>query len=226
MMSTFVEILEERHRIESVTRQTSTPATSAPEKKPATRSGRRGGPSTTREDILTAARTLFGENGFTKTSMRSIAAEAGVDVALVSYHFGNKRGLFTAVMEVPGDPVSHVTAAASGPREDLGRRLITMFLSIWESDDMGGALQAMLRSAVNDEGAATVFGDFASGEMMPAIAATTGLSEATVRAIGSCVFGLALMRYLIRAETFTALTADEVVDQFGPRIQAIVDAED
>lgn len=189
------------------------------------RSGRRSGESTTRTDILTAARHLFGENGFTKTSMRSIAAEAGVDVALVSYHFGSKRGLFTAVMEVPGDPISRVTAAASGPRDDLGRRLITTFTSIWESDEMGVALQAMLRSAVNDDGAATAFGDFASGEMMPALAETAGLSEETVRAIGSCVFGLALMRYLIRAESFTALTVDDLVDQFGPRIQAIVDQE-
>lgn len=193
--------------------------------KPATRSGRRSGDSTTRDDILVAARKLFGENGFTKTSMRAIAAEAGVDVALVSYHFGSKRGLFTAVMDVPGDPVSRVTAAASGPREDLGRRLVTTFISIWESDDMGVALHAMLRSAVNDDGAAKAFGDFASGEMMPAIAKTTGLSRETVRAVGSCVFGLALMRYLIRAETFTALTIDEVVEQFGPRIQAIVDAD-
>ena len=202
---------------------TETPADQA---KPAARSGRRGGESTTREDILTAARRLFGENGFTKTSMRAIATEAGVDVALVSYHFGNKRGLFTAVMEVPGDPISRVTAAASGPRGDLGRRLITSFTSIWESDDMGVALQAMLRSAVNDEGAAKAFGDFASGEMMPALAKTAGLAPETVRAIGSCVFGLATMRYLIRAEGFTALTTDELVDQFGPRIQAIVDAED
>ncbi|ALG84381.1 TetR family transcriptional regulator [Gordonia phthalatica] len=188
-----------------------------------TRSGRRGGESTTRTDILTAARHLFGENGFTKTSMRSIATEAGVDVALVSYHFGSKRGLFTAVMEVPGDPISRVTAAASGPRSDLGRRLITTFTSIWENDDMGVALQAMLRSAVNDDGAAKAFGDFASGEMMPALAKTAGLSQETVRAIGSCVFGLALMRYLIRAESFTSLTVDELVDQFGPKIQAIVD---
>ncbi|MBM7368567.1 TetR/AcrR family transcriptional regulator [Gordonia hydrophobica] len=196
----------------------------SPDARPA-RSGRRSGDSTTRTDILVAARTLFGENGFTKTSMRAIAAEAGVDVALVSYHFGNKRGLFSAVMEIPGDPVLRVTTAAAGPREDLGRRLITTFITLWENDDTGVALRAMLRSAVNDEGAATAFGDFASGAMMPAIATTTGLSTETVRAIGSCIFGLAVMRYLIRAEAFTALTTDDVIEQFGPRLQAIVDAD-
>lgn len=189
------------------------------------RTGRRGGDSTTRDDILVAARRLFGENGFTKTSMRSIATAAGVDVALVSYHFGNKRGLFTAVMDVPGDPISQVTAAAQSPRDDLGRSLITAFTGIWESPDTGPALQAMLRSAVTDDSAASVFGDFASGEMMPAVAAATGLMNETVRAIGSCVFGLALMRYLVRAESFVALTADEVIDQFAPRVQAIIDLE-
>ncbi|MGB6243929.1 TetR family transcriptional regulator [Gordonia sp. (in: high G+C Gram-positive bacteria)] len=203
-----------------------TAETPSPKTKPAARSGRRGGESTTRDDILIAARKLFGENGFTKTSMRSIAADAGVDVALVSYHFGSKRGLFTAVMQVPGDPVSRVIEAAQGPRGELGRRLIITFTSIWESDGMGTALQAMLRSAVNDDGAANTFGDFASGEMMPALASTAGLSDETVRAVGSCVFGLALMRYLVGAETFTALSTQEIIDQFGPRIQAIIDADD
>lgn len=204
---------------------TPTPDHDAPTATAGSRTGRRGGDSTTRDDILIAARRLFSENGFSKTSMRSIAAAADVDVALVSYHFGNKRGLFAAVMDVPGDPVSRVTTAAQSPREDLGRSLITAFTTIWESPDMGPALQAMLRSAANDESAAKTFGEFASGEMLPAVTAATGLTHETVRAIGSCVFGLALMRYLVRAESFVALTTDEVVDQFGPRLQAIIDLE-
>lgn len=51
------------------------------------------------ERILDAAEQLFARRGFYGVSLRDITREAGVDVALVGYHFGGKRELFTAVFE-------------------------------------------------------------------------------------------------------------------------------
>lgn len=51
------------------------------------------------ERILDAAEQLFARRGFYGVSVRDITQAAGVDVALVSYHFGAKRALFTAVFE-------------------------------------------------------------------------------------------------------------------------------
>jgi len=51
------------------------------------------------ERILDAAEELFAQRGFYGVSVREITQAAGVDVALVSYHFGAKRALFTAVFE-------------------------------------------------------------------------------------------------------------------------------
>lgn len=51
------------------------------------------------ERLLDAAEQLFARRGFYGVSLRDITQEAGVDVALVSYHFGGKRELFTAVFE-------------------------------------------------------------------------------------------------------------------------------
>src|SRR5450755_2698489 len=51
------------------------------------------------ERILDAAEELFARRGFYGVSVRDITQAAGVDVALVSYHFGAKRALFTAVFE-------------------------------------------------------------------------------------------------------------------------------
>lgn len=54
---------------------------------------------TKRKDrILDAAEALFAKHGFDGVSMRKVAEDAGVDLALSSYHFGNKRGLFDAVL--------------------------------------------------------------------------------------------------------------------------------
>jgi AcrR family transcriptional regulator len=59
---------------------------------PRTSSGR-----TTRERILDAAERLFAAQGFHAVSVRDITASAGVDVALVNYHFGGKLALFEDV---------------------------------------------------------------------------------------------------------------------------------
>ncbi len=52
-----------------------------------------------RERILDAAEALFAEHGYDGVTLRQIASEAGVDVALANYHFGKKLELFQAVFE-------------------------------------------------------------------------------------------------------------------------------
>jgi AcrR family transcriptional regulator len=50
-----------------------------------------------RARLLDAALTLFAEKGFSKTSTREIAQAAQVNVASISYYFGDKAGLYRAV---------------------------------------------------------------------------------------------------------------------------------
>src|SRR6202790_4626382 len=61
--------------------------------------GKKAGPKPGKERILNAAERLFARHGFYGISVRDITEEAGVDVALVSYHFGGKGELFTAVFQ-------------------------------------------------------------------------------------------------------------------------------
>lgn len=69
----------------------------AAQKKRATRGPRRAGGRSTRERILDAAERLFAQRGFHAVSVRDITQAAGVDVALVNYHFGGKQALFEDV---------------------------------------------------------------------------------------------------------------------------------
>ncbi|MBW4050491.1 MAG: TetR/AcrR family transcriptional regulator [Proteobacteria bacterium] len=57
---------------------------------------------TTKEKLLDAAEKLFARKGFHATSLREITGEAGVDLALVNYHFGGKKPLFAAILERRG----------------------------------------------------------------------------------------------------------------------------
>lgn len=50
-----------------------------------------------RETILDAAEALFSRHGFYGVTVRQVAAEAGVDTALIHYYFGAKRELFDSV---------------------------------------------------------------------------------------------------------------------------------
>lgn len=54
----------------------------------------------TKEKILRAAHTLFGQKGFDSVSIREISKEAGVNVAAVNYHFENKENLFKETIRV------------------------------------------------------------------------------------------------------------------------------
>ena len=53
----------------------------------------------TREQLLSAAIAVLGEEGYGAMSMRAIADRAGVRLSLVHYHFGSKRGLVEAMLE-------------------------------------------------------------------------------------------------------------------------------
>lgn len=54
---------------------------------------------TTEEKIITAARTIFTQKGFSATRTRDIAEEAGINLALLNYYFRSKKNLFRIIIE-------------------------------------------------------------------------------------------------------------------------------
>jgi AcrR family transcriptional regulator len=53
----------------------------------------------TRQALIAAALRIFGRDGFHAASTRAIAEAAGVNLALIRYHFGGKEALYLAVFE-------------------------------------------------------------------------------------------------------------------------------
>ncbi|MDO3409760.1 TetR/AcrR family transcriptional regulator [Saccharibacillus sp. CPCC 101409] len=51
-----------------------------------------------RNAIIQAAFTLFGQGGYTRATMKDIAAKAGVAQGLIGYHFGTKEALLVEVV--------------------------------------------------------------------------------------------------------------------------------
>jgi AcrR family transcriptional regulator len=57
----------------------------------------------TRQTLLAAARRRFTEDGYAATTVRDIADDAGVNVALINRYFSSKEGLFEACLQAAGD---------------------------------------------------------------------------------------------------------------------------
>ena len=60
----------------------------------------------TKERLLDAAETLFGDRGVAAVSVRDITAAAGANIAAVNYHFGSKDGLLQAVINRRMEPLN------------------------------------------------------------------------------------------------------------------------
>ena len=84
------------------------------------RTGRRRGLPDTRGQILHVAAAQFGTSGYEATTLRKVAADAGVDPALIRRFFGNKEGLFTQVAASVFRPDEAIAALLQGPRGAWG----------------------------------------------------------------------------------------------------------
>ena len=184
--------------------------------------GRRPGPSTTREAIRAAARDRFSAQGYDRVRMRDVAADAGVDVALVTYHFGSKDGLFAAALEMPA-PMAALMADVleQGEVADFGERFLRRVLEVWDDERTGGPLVALVRSAMSHPPAADALRDFVQSELLARIAARLDVADAEQRAalFGSQLIGLLLYRHVLRVEPVTSMPAEELVRRAAPALQ-------
>jgi AcrR family transcriptional regulator len=187
--------------------------------------GRRPGPSTTREQILAAARRLFAERGFQATTVRGIAAEAGVDAALVHHYFGNKEQLLVAAMNLPLNPAAVIEQLRdAGPRDQLGERIVRFFVGAWRDPGTGQPLQALLRSAVaTDTGGATLR-QFVENVMLPRVSELLDVAPVQVTGAFSQLIGFALVGTILHVEPLASATEDELAALLAPSVQRYLDA--
>jgi AcrR family transcriptional regulator len=182
--------------------------------------GRRPAGQQTREALLTAAREEFVERGYDQARVRSIAAAAGVDPAMVNHWFGGKDGLFTAAMDLPVDPAAVVARILDGDPELAGERLVRTFLSVWDPS-AGGPFVAMLRSVSSHEHAAKMMREFVTDRIFGPLAAALESDQQLLRATlcGSQVVGLGMTRYVIKLDPIASADVETLVAAIGPTLQ-------
>src|SRR5699024_2091461 len=113
----------------------------------------------------------------------------------------------------------------SGPVEEVGERVVRMFLTVLESPATGPGFRALLRGALANDLSARLLREFFTRQVVrrltAALDSVVPAAEMPTRAslVASQIFGMVLMRYLIGLEPIASMGHDEVVAAVAPTVQ-------
>jgi len=175
----------------------------------------------TRAAILNAAQRLFAERGYDGTTVRDIAAAAGIDAALVVRYFGGKDELFAEAAQVD----LALPDLAGIDESVLGETLARHFLKVWAGPH-GGGLITLIRSAPGNAHAAETARRVFAAQVLPALMRSpVGQQKGFERKamlVSSQILGFAYARYVLKLPALTEMEDDEVVATLGGALQAIL----
>lgn len=183
------------------------------------RTGRRPGQTQTRADILAAARKQFAELGYGGATIRGIAAEAGVNPALVHHFFGTKDQVFIAALNIPINPLVLAETILDGPREQIGERIVRLFLGLWNDPDIAQTFLALVRSVASSHQVADLLRQFFEKAVLTTVGAELGIPKLRLTGAASQMMGLALLRHVVGVEPLASATDEEMIELVAPVIQ-------
>jgi AcrR family transcriptional regulator len=172
----------------------------------------------TEERILASARRLFSERGFQGTTIRSVAADAVVDPALVMHYFGSKEDLFTRALSVTvEEPCSD---DADEALEILLRSLDTKLRGLPETTLI------MMRSMLTHPDAGEVARSLLDKQIDRVGNAITG-SDSRLRAalVMSSILGLTIGRELLGIRDLQQATSEQIIDLLRPSLRILLNED-
>jgi AcrR family transcriptional regulator len=178
----------------------------------------------TEANILDAARELFAELGFERTTIRAVAARAGIDPALVMQYYGSKERLFAAAAR---RTKSHASVLQAG-REQLPTALLADLFDGMESEADREALSALLRNCLTHPEAGRIMRDEVMCERSQVMAAAIGGEDAELRAglMAACMIGLSVARYALEIPSVAGASREDVERLLAPALRVLVGSPD
>ena len=150
-----------------------------------------------------------------------MAAGAGVDAALVHHYFGTKQQLFAAAIQLPINPMTVLVPMRETPVEELGLRLPSVLLPIWDSE-MGAGLIATLRSLLSGAEvslARSFLQEVVVAEVGSRVDTPPGTGIIRAQLVASQLMGVVMVRYIVKIEPFASLPAEQVAKTIAPNLQ-------
>jgi AcrR family transcriptional regulator len=181
-----------------------------PERRAQTDPKRRRDAAATRSAIFEAATRRFAYQGYEHAGVREIAADAGVNAAMVNRYFGSKEGLFTEVVERALD----IRYLVDGDRATLAERLARRMVYGREdtADESSIPLLLMLHSATEPRAAELIRTSLDRNVLRPLAECLEG-PDAEVRAamvVAQCT-GFAILNQMLRPRAIVEAQKEELM---------------
>ena len=194
--------------------------------------------------VVQAARLAFASRGYAHTTIKSVAAAAGVAPGVVRSLYSNKERLLAAVIRLPFDPAKAVPEIIAPGLDGMGERLVAMTLTLMGDAKVRSDLTKLLtsegtasvsssaaRAAMAADGSPAaqtqlrVVAEYLQATVLDPVVTAVGVPDARLRAtlISSYLVGVSMTRYLLKIEPLASATDDEVVRLVGPAIQLLLD---
>jgi AcrR family transcriptional regulator len=181
----------------------------------------------TRQLLIEAARLRFARDGYSGTTVREIATDAGVNVALINRYFNSKEGLFEQCIARAGEDLRR-TESGSVTIEQLLETIIRK-LPEFSSDEYSLQLMLLLRSSGDqraDDIRRGILQSFAKG-----MATAAGWSEddadsdrVMLRAqlVLAAAMGIVVLRSSTGVEPLTSASDEDLSPAFGELLHALL----
>jgi len=178
-----------------------------------------------RAAVLDAAKAAFRARGYMGTTVKGVAAAAGVAPEVVKRYYANKDALFAAALRLPFDPTSAVPALIAPGLDGMGERLVRGTLDLMRDDEVREDLMALFTAGRSAGKAAGSLTDFLEHSVIDKVVASLGVPDARMRValVSSYLTGVAASRYVLRIEPLASATDEQVVRMVAPTIQGLLD---
>lgn len=140
---------------------------------------------------------------------------AGVDSALVHHYFGTKEQLFAAAVHIPIDPMDVIGPLREAPVEELGHRIPSMLLTLWDSE-VGTSFIATLRSVLAAS-EVNLFRTFIQHVIGVEVGSRVDSPPGT--GLIRVLVGIIMERCILELEPFASLPARQIADTIAPNLQ-------
>ena len=159
--------------------------------------------------------------------MRAIAAEAGVDPALVHHYFGTKDDLFMAALQLPVDPRVVLAPVFEGGVDGAGERLAAgLPLASGTTRRPGCRCSAWSAAWSTPRAGCSCAKGFVRVILGPVGQALgTRRARAPDRPVASQMIGLVMLRYVLEAEPLASMDTEVLVATYAPTLQRYLDGD-
>lgn len=172
----------------------------------------------TKARLLTAAREQFLRHGYRATSLRAIAAQAGVDVMLIRRYFGSKQQLFDEATNISGN----VEAIRRATDSAVGQTLIERVLQARQDSD--APLFALLRSSGDPDVVARLNAQLENG-LTRNLSRRIRADEPRLRAdmVAALLLGIGVLRVLLHKEPIATASDRDIAAVFTEAFEALTE---